>query len=213
MDLRRMSRQVAREAVGRMLAPRWVVLRGNRRRNEVALTFDDGPEPLLDGYLDVLDRFGARATFFVLGERIVVDRPGFLEILRRGHQVASHGWSHRTFPDMSRAQLDDELARTAALLPAPIGRPFVRPPRGASSLGSLARLAISGYTTVLWSLDSDDCRTDDASEVASIVGAAVAGDIVLLHEGQRWTLDALPRMLEQLTARGLRAVTLNEILA
>ena len=89
----------------------------------------------------------------------------------------------------------------------------MRPPRGASSLRSLARLAVNGYTTVLWSLDSDDCRSDDAAEIAAICGGATAGDIVLLHEGQQWTLDALPGMLEQIAARGLRAVTLNELLA
>ena len=196
--------------------PRAVLVRrgaGSARR--VALTFDDGPDQMTDAYLDVLDRFGARATFFVVGEACVARRDALLRMVARGHEVAGHGFTHDPFTRMTADGLRGELRRTAALLP-PIaaGRPLVRPPTGATSLRSLALTARAGYTTVLWSRDSDDCRTMSADLVAARLAPAALtpGDIVLLHEGQTWTLAALPRILEGLAAAGWHAVTVSEIL-
>jgi peptidoglycan/xylan/chitin deacetylase (PgdA/CDA1 family) len=116
---------------------------------------------------------------------------------------------------MDAGTLRDELGRTAALIPPPRdGRPLVRPPRGATSMLSLARCAAAGYTTVLWSCDSDDCRTTSVEEVAARVApAAIApGEIVLLHEEQSWTLAALPRIMGALIAADWEAVTVGELL-
>ena len=200
----------------RALAPSsLLVTRGRTDRRAVALTFDDGPEALLDEYLAVLERFGARATFFVLGSACAQRRDGLLEIVRRGHEVASHGYTHKRFPTLSAAALDDELALTAALLPVPrTRRPLVRPPQGATTLKSLVRTSLRGYTTVLWSLDSDDCRTRSPSEVAAKVAPerVAPGEIVLLHEGQSWTLEALPAIVGGLQRAGYALVTVGELL-
>jgi peptidoglycan/xylan/chitin deacetylase (PgdA/CDA1 family) len=71
----------------------------------------------------------------------------------------------------------------------------------------------AGYTTVLWSLDSDDCRTTSPDVVARRVACSTAGEIVLLHEGQRWTLDALGPMVAALRDAGLELVTVSEMLS
>ena len=91
---------------------------------------------------------------------------------------------------------------------------MVRPPYGATSVRSLAVCAAAGYTSVMWSRDSDDCRTTSADEVVARLdpGALTPGEIVLLHEEQRWTLDALPRILTALRDGGWQAVTVGEIL-
>jgi peptidoglycan/xylan/chitin deacetylase (PgdA/CDA1 family) len=90
----------------------------------------------------------------------------------------------------------------------------VRPPYGATSVRSLAVCAAAGYTTVMWSRDSDDCRTTSPDEVVARMAPADLrpGEIVLLHEGQSWTLAALPRILEKLGAAGWQAVTVGELL-
>lgn len=193
-----------------------VVFHGSREARRIALTFDDGPEQLLGEYLDALERFSARATFFVLGECLAVRREGVYEMIRRGHEVASHGYSHKRFTLMTRVELDDELDRTDALLPVSRARrPLLRPPQGATNLRSLVRCARRGYTTVLWSLDSDDCRTEDPRVVAERCAPerVTPGEIVLLHEGQRWTLEALPQLLAGLTGAGYALVTVGELLA
>ena len=181
----------------------------------VALTFDDGPDGMTDAYLDVLDRFEARATFFVVGRACEENAETLLRIVARGHEVAGHGFTHTAFPTLGVGALRAELARTAALLPpATTPRPRVRPPFGATSLRSLATTAQAGYTTVLWSRDSDDCRTSSPDEVLARLApdGLTPGEIVLLHEAQDWTLAALPRALEALAAAGWQAVTVGEIL-
>ncbi len=206
---------LARRAAEALAPPSLLVFRGPPSRRAVALTFDDGPEVLLEQYLAVLERFGVRATFFVLGSCCAARREALLELVQRGHEVAGHGYSHRRFPTLSAAELDDELRRTAALLPvARTPKPLVRPPQGATSLTSLWRTARAGYTTVLWSLDSDDCRTKSADEVVARVSPERVrpGEIVLLHEGQSWTVEALPRILDGLQQAGYALVTVGELL-
>lgn len=197
--------------------PRAVLFANGRRdpsHRRIALTFDDGPDTMSSRYLDVLSRLGVRATFFLVGES-AARAPGLVrEYVRRGHDVGAHGWSHESFAGMSRERLDDELARTAAALPPPRGRAMVRPPRGSLSLASLYRLAAAGYTTVLWSVDSDDCRTTDAGLVERRLAPEhlAPGDVVLLHEQQPWTLDALPVVVHALRGAGWELVTVRELM-
>jgi peptidoglycan/xylan/chitin deacetylase (PgdA/CDA1 family) len=197
--------------------PRGVLVRrGPASGKRVALTFDDGPHAMTDAYLDVLDRFGARATFFVVGRACAQHGDAVRRIVARGHEVAGHGFTHTAFTKLDPGALHDELDRTAALLP-PVRtqHKLVRPPTGATSVRSLALCARAGYTTVLWSRDSDDCRTTSPDEVAARLApeALRPGDIVLLHESQEWTLAALPRVLEGLARGGFEAVTVSDLLA
>ncbi|HTM45512.1 MAG TPA: polysaccharide deacetylase family protein [Polyangiaceae bacterium] len=200
-----------------------VVWRGPRRssggvwkgKRRIALTFDDGPDDLTLGYLSVLERWGARATFFVVGEACV-RRPDLVAaIADAGHELAGHGYTHRRFPTLTASELSDELVRTAALLPANAGRRLVRPPHGAVSLSSLYTCARAGFTTVLWSHDSGDwCTTQSTKVLAAFAeqGAREPDAIVLLHEGQAWTMAALPAILRDLNQAGHELVTLHELL-
>ncbi len=204
------ARRLFAEALPRSL----IVRRAPTRAKQVALTFDDGPDGLTDAYLDVLDRYDARATFFVIGKACVAHPEAVRRMVARGHEVAGHGFEHVAFPKLGGAALADELARTSALLPPPrTRRALVRPPTGRTTPASLARCAAAGYTTVLWSRDSDDCRTQDPAEIAARLApeALQPGEIVLLHETQPWTLAALPAILENLTRAGWRAVPVGEL--
>ena len=193
---------------------RVLVFHGARRGRRVALTFDDGLDPLTREYLEVLERHGARATFFVLGRTIEVRRDDLRDMVRRGHEVAGHGFTHRRFTLMSGPELRDELARTAALLPEGSGRTLVRPPHGAATARSLVNCARAGYRTVLWSCDSGDGRARTAAEVIAWLAPERLrpGDIVLLHEGQPWTLEALPVVLRRLRDAGYTFATVSELL-
>jgi peptidoglycan/xylan/chitin deacetylase (PgdA/CDA1 family) len=199
----------------RVIPDRVLVKIGPPGARRVALTFDDGPQAMTDAYLDLLDRYDARATFFLVGEECARYPDAVLRIVARGHEVAGHGYSHTAFPELGISALRDELARTAALLPpAPTARPLVRPPFGATSFRSLAVSAQAGYTSVLWSRDSDDCRTTSSDEIVARLApdALTPGEIVLLHEGQEWTLAALPRALEALAASGWQTVTVGDMM-
>ena len=196
-------------------APRsLLVRRGGATDPRVALTFDDGPDELTPRYLDVLDRLDVRATFFVVGESCL-RHPGHLrEIVARGHEVASHGHTHRVFPSLSARDLAGELALVEREIPPSEGRrPLLRPPRGSLSPQSLLRCAAAGYTTVLWSVDSDDCRTEAVDEIVRRASEAGPGDIVLLHEGQPWTLEALPPIVASVRAAARKLATVSELLS
>jgi len=214
IEPRPFRRGVAR-SVARLVLPRSVVVwSGPRGRRRVALTFDDGPSPLTRDYLDLLERFEARATFFVIGEYCREQRVLLDEMLNRGHEIAEHGYSHRRFPEAAeRRELGHELARTRALLP-PRARRWVRPPFGSLSPASLWSCARRGYRTVLWSHDSDDCRTKDPAEIVRKVSPSrlVPGSIVLLHDGQDWTLGALAAALRGLRDAGFALVTVGRLL-
>jgi peptidoglycan-N-acetylglucosamine deacetylase len=214
-------RAVKALAVG-VIPPSLVVWRGKDRARQlgrpgrVALTFDDGPTSLTPGYLKVLARYGVRATFFVVGELGAMRRDLLAEISEAGHELAGHGYTHRRFPTLSKAELENELRLTASLLPASTGkRSLVRPPHGAVSPRSLFTCARAGFTTVLWSYDSGDSRTRSPEEVAAAFDqrqASAPGTIALLHEGHGWTMEALPSILGKLRKAGHELVTVGEIL-
>jgi peptidoglycan/xylan/chitin deacetylase (PgdA/CDA1 family) len=186
-----------------------------KKAARVALTFDDGPTPLTLDYLTVLERLGAHATFFVIGEQCARHPDIVAEIAARGHELCGHGYTHRRFTELSGDELSDELERTQALLPPSVRkRAFVRPPHGAVSLRSMVTCARRGFTTVLWSLNSNDWRNKETSQVEAAFRERTpeAGEIVLLHDGQTWTMNALPTIVGALEKAGHELCTVGELL-
>src|SRR5262245_58059300 len=140
-----------------------VLRRGPALGKRIALTFDDGPDDMTPRYLDALDELGVPATFFVVGENAAAHPALVRECLRRGHQVASHGYDHTRFTRLGRRALLDQCARTERVLGGQLsGRPWVRPPHGALDASSLVYLLSSGYTVAMWSFDACDYTDRDA---------------------------------------------------
>jgi peptidoglycan-N-acetylglucosamine deacetylase len=192
-----------------------LVRRGAPDVRRVALTFDDGPDEYTTEYLALLDDLGVPATFFLCGDR-AERRPHLIsEYLRRGHQVASHGYDHTRFTKLTRAQLLDQCERTdAALGGQATGVSWVRPPHGSLDATSTLSLIAAGYTVALWSLDSEDHTDRDVdSLVARCTQNTRPGEVLLFHEGQAWTLAALPRIVSALRAAELECVTMFDLFA
>ncbi len=208
----------ARALVRALVPGSLVAFHGPRDRalgeKRVALTFDDGPTPLTRDYLDVLGRFGARATFFMVGKFCARSPHIVKEVAEAGHELAGHGYTHRRFTELSSTDLRDELERTRALLPADRRRrPLVRPPHGAVSLASTLACLRAGFRLVLWSRDSGDSRTERTGEIVRAFDRALEpGAIVLFHDGQNWTLHALPEILKNLRKAGHEFCTVGELL-
>ncbi|MGV3708141.1 MAG: polysaccharide deacetylase family protein [Gemmatimonas sp.] len=202
-----------------------VVHRGLSGRAEVALTFDDGPDPRwTPGILDLLEQHGQRATFFLIGERAACHPELVREIHRRGHEIGNHTWSHsyRT-PLKSPAWIVAELERTRALLEPISGEQLVwfRPPVGLVSPRVAAAAERAGVEIVCWSGTARD-GTDRVSmdeSVQRLERALEPGAILVLHD-TRIDLASTPsaggilsRLLPLMQARGLRSVTLSELFA
>lgn len=196
---------------------------GPRNTNQVALTFDDGPNSTATvPILDMLDARGAKGTFFVVG-RAVAARPDLARVIvERGHLVGNHSWRHD-----SKAWLDPrypELARTQQAIGTELGvcPAFYRAPHGQHT-PLLARVVHrDGLTMVGWDVSAGDWKAHDAGHLADlIVAKARPGSIIDLHDGldgrvdadRRILVDALPRILDGLGSKGLVTVRLDELLA
>ena len=188
--------------------------RGPAASRRIALTFDDGPDELTPRYLDMLDDLGVPATFFVVGE-LAEQRPELIrEYLRRGHQVAGHGYDHTRFNKLSVRELLDQVRRTdRAIGGSPMGQHWVRPPHGSLDAGSIVTLRAAGFVIALWTIDSCDYSDRDPAKLAARCAPTqvTGGDVVLFHEGQEWTLEALPRIVAALHASGLECVTMYDL--
>jgi peptidoglycan/xylan/chitin deacetylase (PgdA/CDA1 family) len=191
----------------------------------VALTFDDGPHPLYTpALLDVLARYGARATFFVIGEQVAAHPELARRIVAEGHALANHTWSHRDLPDLTRAERHREIRRCAVAL-APYGDArLFRPPHGRLDLASRLDLALAGHLPVTWSAHAEDWRHHDATTFAERLRARVRpGSITLLHDAitgpglepgvhdRTPLIEAVARFLAESVGR-LRAVTVAELM-
>jgi peptidoglycan/xylan/chitin deacetylase (PgdA/CDA1 family) len=191
------------------------------RRGEVALTFDDGPDPLVTpAVLERLASYGVRATFFCIGRRAEAHAELVAETVRRGHRVENHSYSHpHAFTCYPPAALRREVRRGQEALTRAGGvQPrFFRAPAGFRSLLLDRELAAAGLDLVSWTRRGFDTVSRDPRRVARrLLQGAAGGDVLLLHDGSAArdragkpvVLEALPRLLDALAARGLRAVPL-----
>lgn len=149
----------------------------------IALTFDDGPHPdYTPRLLDLLERHGARATFFIVGE--MAER--YPEIVRRaaqaGHDLGNHTWDHPSLPFLASRERRAQLQRCRAVLAAH-GQRFFRPPYGHQSFASRVDAWRLGYTVVTWSLHVFDWLDHPAEWMAEELARQLApGSIILLHD-------------------------------
>ncbi len=192
------------------------ILRSEQGRPEVALTFDDGPDPAsTHQLLDQLDAHGARATFFLLADR-ARRWPDLVQRIVDRHEIGVHGASHHPWltirsPNRGAA----ELRGAARLLTELSGQPvrWFRPPFGVTSPRLHLAVPRAGLQTVWGSLRPRDGGPLSPQVLRQRCAAAVAGDILILHEGPRAARDALPDILDDLDARGLRSTTVGQLLA
>ncbi len=208
----------------RLLGPNLVRLPEDaRRRGEVALTFDDGPDPdVTPRVLDLLDAHGATASFFLIGRRAARHAPLVREMVRRGHSAENHTHRHRAgFAALPFGAVQREIAAAQdAIADAAAGRAprFFRPPAGIRSPLLDPALAAAGLLHVSWTRRGfDTVRRDPAALSRRLGRGLAAGDVLLLHDGNAArtrdggaavALEALPALLRQIAAAGFRAVSL-----
>jgi len=200
---------------GRVLGPNLVRLPASAaRRREICLTFDDGPTPeATPRVLDLLDHFRAKATFFCIGENAVAYPELVREIARRGHSVENHSYHHRhTFAFHGLSWLRREVDSAQAAITAITGRSpqFFRAPAGFRSPLLDPILATRGLRYVSWTRRGfDTIRGNPWRVLRRLIRGLAAGDVLLLHDSGPVALDVLPKLLEEITSRGLKPVSLS----
>jgi peptidoglycan-N-acetylglucosamine deacetylase len=197
--------------------------RGPEGRHQVALTFDDGPDPgATPRLLRLLDARDIRATFFLIGERAVRHPDVVRAIAAAGHEIGNHTWRHRNAWLLPPAAAAREITEGARILGDILGRPphLYRPPWGIVNAAALATVRRLGLVTVLWSVQHEGLRPrSPAVQLRHVADRLHDGAIVDLHDAPglpgapERLLATMPGLLDVLEARGYAAVSVGELLA
>jgi peptidoglycan/xylan/chitin deacetylase (PgdA/CDA1 family) len=184
----------------------------------VALTFDDGPYPVVTPLLlQTLRDLRVPATFFLIGR----DAEQYPDLARAiaadGHEIADHTLTHPDLDRLSDAAVASELRDGAASLeriaPDPAERRLFRPPHGRYTLATIRAAQAAGFDTVLWNDDPGDWRAVPPDVLRDhVLQRATAPEIVLLHSGRQATIVALPEVVAAFRRAGYRFVTAGALL-
>lgn len=189
------------------------------KNKRIALTFDDGPHPRqTKQILDVLDKYGIKATFFVIGVN-VKNYPGIIfEVLERGHEIGNHTTTHSHAARLDLNALQAEIADCEREVLLQTGKrcKLFRPPEGAMTDTMRKVVKELGYTSVFWTLDTRDWAHTPPDQISDyIIQNAKNGDIILMHDyigANSPTVKALESFIPILLDQGFTFVTVSELL-
>lgn len=183
-----------------------------------ALTFDDGPNSIYTPQvLRILNKFGARATFFMVGQNFTRYSEIVKQVAESGNEIGAHSMTHPYPIYLSNSELDYEITASVTLLREMSGQPirYFRTPYGEGNDVYTHRAAELGVKIVYWTVDPRDWSGISSDTIAEhVLDHLVPGCIVILHDGvdnSQATVDALENILHEATARGYKSVTLSEL--
>jgi len=179
----------------------------------VALTFDDGPRRgTTDRLLDGLRERDAQATFFLVGEQLDGNEDLVLRMVREGHQVGNHTWSHKGLLEGDETAFLTEIRQVETALGELLGdgHYWLRPPYGQITAERMQQVETP---LVKWSVDPRDWESRNADQVVEAVLEEVRpGSIILLHDIYPSSVEAALRLVDALEAQGYEFVTVEELL-
>ena len=186
---------------------------------KIALTFDDGPHPrYTPQILSILEEYGVRATFFVIGQN-AVNYPDAMRLLAESEcEIVNHTYSHRNLRSLNKEEMKVEIEKCSKTLSEiySVEPTLLRPPEGMYSDALLNTSDGKNYDIILWSIDTRDWAHTPSDQIAKLVlGKATGGDIVLMHDyvsGKNESCEALRLIIPELLERGFEFVTVSELL-
>lgn len=186
-------------------------------RYKVALTFDDGPHPgYTDTLVDILSRYNAKATFFVVGKQ-AERHPELLKLISsHGHEIGNHTYSHTKLRKLSKLKISSEVEKTSKIIKEIIKKDvkLFRPPGGDINKEIQNFITSLGYKVILWDIFSNDLSQLSKEEIYNnVIKNVKDGSIILFHSGSLKTLNLLPQLIKELMKMGYELVTVSEIIA
>ena len=185
----------------------------DENKKMVAITFDDGPHPT-NTYkiLSILSKYGAHATFFMLGENVAKYPDVVKMVYDNRHEIGIHTWNHKELTKLSSDEIVSEIDKTASEIEKITGeRPvLVRPPYG--SVKEKEKNAINN-PLILWNIDSLDWKSRDKNKIVPLVLSDVQdGDIILLHDIHSTTVPAVEEIVKYLVENDYQIITVSDML-
>ncbi len=189
---------------------------GARDRKQVGLSFDDGPHPeITPQVLDILQKRGVKAAFFLIGERVEAHPELVERIHREGHLIGNHSWGHGFFFDLLPVKrMTRELTRTSELIASITGvyPTAFRPPYGVTNPMLRKAVERSDAIPVGWDVRSFDTSKSEEASVERVLERVRPGSIILLHDTHQKVLGVLPRLLDGLQEEGHACVRIDQLL-
>lgn len=186
---------------------------GSLNRKKIAITFEDGPHPLYTPLiLDTLKSRSQKATFYVLGSRASDYDDLVLRMAQEDHLIGNHSWSHPQLTRLSERALHDQIIMTQDVITQITGKTptTYRPPYGIYNIDVIYS---ANMPTILWSIDPMDLKYKDADFISNyVLDHAFDGAIVMLHDTNPYTTQALSSIIDGLVNNGYDLVTVEEIL-
>ncbi len=183
----------------------------------VALTFDDGPwNSQTTCVLDILDRYGIKATFFMLGTRVTADPKTAAKVAKRGHVLGNHSFSHPDLTKQSASAVRSQVQKTSAAIKKATGQSpkWFRAPGGAMDSTARGIVEANGMQVAHWTVGTGDWKNLGSARVVKYALTVKPGGVILMHDGggdRDQTIEALPQVIEKLRDRGYRFVTLDQL--
>lgn len=183
-------------------------------QKQVALTFDDGPDPrTTPQVLDMLKKYHAKATFFMLGGKISGNETLVKRIADEGNEVGNHSFDHSNFTKLSHEQIVSQIESTNSLIEKACGKKpiYFRPPYGATD--ERVKQAV-GMSQLLWTVDTKDWENHNTSAImTNIKNQLRPNGIILMHDIHQTSVNALPTVLDYLVNQGYHFVTVSQLMA
>ena len=193
-----------------------------KKENEqmkIALTFDDGPHPrYTPQILDILDEFGIKATFFVIGINAVNYPDTAMEIMRRGHEIGNHTYTHPHVSGVDSDSLKKEIEECESVIYelTDYKTKLFRPPEGMIDTDVRNVIHCLDYKVILWDVDTRDWAQTPAEKIAEkVVSNVSSGDIILMHDYVSYnspTPEALRIFIPKLLSMGYKFVVVSELI-
>lgn len=182
----------------------------------IALTFDDGPYPAAgEKILKTLKKYNARATFFVVGNRVPSYHEFLTRVYEQGNEIASHTYSHQLLSKLKPKQIRSEIRKANKIIKQYTGEKptILRPPYGATNSAVKKVAKEEGMAMICWNVDSEDWSSRDARKIQKKVNAKTVsdGDIILMHELYGSTAKAIKEIVPKMTKKGYQFVTIDEL--
>ena len=178
----------------------------------IALTYDDGPyAPVGNRIMDVMNQYGAKCTFFMVGNRVSSYAAEVQRMAREGFEVANHTQDHPNLRKLGAAQVQSQVNACNNIIQNVSGvRPTLMRLPGGNKSSTVT--ASTGMPMIMWNVDTNDWKTRNAqSTINAVLGKVKDGDIVLMHELYTSTAAATETLVPALVSQGFQLVTVSEL--